>query len=124
LVSPPREPDQDGRDYVFLVDLIKEYLGSLFPGLSVLHACSFRVTRDSNLDLDEEADTDLVQALEHELNERRRGEPVRLEVSRGAHPDIVNRFLQAFDLEPDDHLENRRMLDRRGDHMASAPSLD
>ncbi len=93
------------RDYVFMVDVVKEHLDALFPGLQVLHSCSFRVTRDSNLDLDEESSTDLVKALEQELVRRRRGEPVRLEVSRGAHPEILGRFLEAFELEHDDVYE-------------------
>ncbi len=105
VVRLPQVAGEEAHDYVFLVDVIDEHLSTLFPGLSVLHACSFRVTRDSNLDLDEETSTDLIKALEQELNKRRRGEPVRLEVSRGAHPEIVSRFLEAFELEPDDVYE-------------------
>ncbi|MBI5850866.1 MAG: polyphosphate kinase 1 [Planctomycetes bacterium] len=88
-----------------MVDIVEEHLDTLFPGLTVLHACSFRVTRDSNLDLVEEASTDLMEALEQELDRRRRGEPVRLEISSGAAPEIVARFLEAFELEIDDVYE-------------------
>jgi polyphosphate kinase len=104
-----RLPESEGNgaihDYVFTVDIVEEHLESLFPGLTVLHACSFRVTRDSNLDIVEEASTDLMQVLEQELNKRRRGEPVRLEISTGADPEIVARFLEAFELESDDVYE-------------------
>ncbi len=94
-----------GHDYVFTVDIVAEHLDSLFPGLNVLHACSFRVTRDSNLEIVEEASTDLMEVLEQELSKRRRGEPVRLEISAGADPEIVTRFLEAFELESDDVYE-------------------
>ena len=104
LVRLP-ETEGGGHDYVFTVDIVEEHLDSLFPGLTVLHACSFRVTRDSNLDIVEEASTDLMEVLEQELNKRRRGEPVRLEISTGADPEIVGRFLDAFELESQDVYE-------------------
>ncbi|MGA0871058.1 MAG: RNA degradosome polyphosphate kinase, partial [Planctomycetota bacterium] len=105
LPSSADDPDDPGHDYVFMVDLIEQHLQALFPGLSVLHACAFRVTRDSNLDIDEDANTDLMKVLEQELNKRRRGEPVRLEISAGAAPEIVARFLDAFELESEDVYE-------------------
>ncbi|MBK8978980.1 MAG: polyphosphate kinase 1 [Planctomycetes bacterium] len=105
LVSLPQREGDAGRDYVFISDVVKEHLGTLFPGLRLLHSCAFRVTRDSNLDIDEESSTDLVTALEQELVRRRRGEPVRLEISRSATPEIVVRFLEAFELEADDVYE-------------------
>jgi polyphosphate kinase len=93
----------DEHVYVFMVDLVSAHIESLFPGLQALHVCSFRVTRDSNIDYDEESETtDLMEAIEQELSKRRRGEPVRLEISQGAHPEILKRFLEAFELEPED----------------------
>ncbi len=98
-----RLPDQDGkRIYVFTADIVQEHLAQLFPGLEVLHSCSFRVTRDSNIDVDDMQATDLMSSIERELIKRRRGEPVRLEIDQGAHPDIVDRFIRAFQLETDD----------------------
>jgi polyphosphate kinase len=98
-----RLPDQDGkRFYVFTADIVKEHLGELFPGLEVLHSCSFRVTRDGNIDVDEMQATDLMSSIERELIKRRRGEPVRLEIDYGAHPEIVDRFTRAFQLDGDD----------------------
>ncbi|MEO0481662.1 MAG: polyphosphate kinase 1 [Planctomycetota bacterium] len=105
LVKLPNREGETGSAYAFMVDIVREHLDSLFPGLTVLHACSFRVTRDSNLDYDEEKSTDLVQTLQASLKRQRRGEPVRLEVSRGAHPVILARFLEAFELEPEDVYE-------------------
>ncbi|HLQ36627.1 MAG TPA: polyphosphate kinase 1, partial [Planctomycetota bacterium] len=98
-----RLPDQDGRRiYVFTADIIQAHLQVLFPGLDVLHACSFRVTRDSNLEVDEGQATDLLSSIEKELIKRRRGEPVRLEIDADAHPDVIERFIKAFNLDADD----------------------
>ena len=98
-----RLPDQDGkRVYIFTADIVQARLKDLFPGLEVLHSCSFRVTRDSNIDVDEIQTTDLMSSIERELVKRRRGEPVRLEIDRTAHPEIVDRFVRAFGIEHDD----------------------
>ena len=98
-----RVPEIDGtRAYVFAADIIQANLHELFPGLDVVHACTFRVTRDSNLDVDEVQGTDLMSSIEKELVKRRRGEPVRLEIDTGAHPDVLDRFQKAFGLDGDD----------------------
>ncbi|MCB9884677.1 MAG: polyphosphate kinase 1 [Planctomycetes bacterium] len=98
-----RLPEIDGeRAYVFTADIVQANLGALFAGLEVVHSSTFRVTRDSNLDVDEMQGTDLMSSIEKELVKRRRGEPVRLEIDTGAHPDVVDRFLKAFSLELDD----------------------
>jgi polyphosphate kinase len=67
---------------VMLEDLIAANLGALFPGMEVLDYSLFRVTRDTDYDVSDEAD-DLLQAVEEELRRRRFGEVVRLEVQRG-----------------------------------------
>jgi polyphosphate kinase len=98
-----RLPEIDGqRGYVFTADIVRENLRELFPGLDVVHASTFRVTRDSNLDVDEVQTTDLMSSIEKELVKRRRGEPIRLEIDHDAHPDVVERFTKALNLEPDD----------------------
>ena len=98
-----RVPEAEGpRAWVFTADIVQSNLRDLFPGLDVVHASTFRVTRDSNLDVDEVQATDLMSSIEKELVKRRRGEPVRLEIDAGAHPDILERFQKAFGLDPDD----------------------
>ncbi len=98
-----RLPEIEGqRAYVFTADIVQENLRALFPGLEVIHVSTFRVTRDSNLDVDEVQGTDLMSSIEKELVKRRRGEPVRIEIDSGAHPDVIERFLKAFNLEMDD----------------------
>ena len=97
-----RLPDQDGKHvYVFMANLIRDHIETLFPGLTVVHVSPFRVTRDGNIDLDEEQSEDLLVAIERELSKRRRGEPVRLEI-RNPHPLLLTRFLEAFSLDADD----------------------
>ena len=98
-----RLPEIDGqRAYVFTADIVQENLRALFPGLEVVHVSSFRVTRDSNLDVDEVQGTDLMSSIEKELVKRRRGEPIRLEIDSGAHPDVLDRFSKALNLDMDD----------------------
>jgi polyphosphate kinase len=98
-----RVPDLDGpRAYVFAAEIVQANLRELFPGLDLVHASAFRVTRDSNLDVDEVHATDLMSSIEKELVKRRRGEPVRLEIDAGAHPEVLERFLKALGLDADD----------------------
>ena len=72
----------DGGTLVPLDGLIAAHLGSLFPGMEVVGHSLFRVTRDTDYDVSDEAD-DLMQAVEEELRRRRFGEVVRLEVEAG-----------------------------------------
>ncbi|MBM3960338.1 MAG: polyphosphate kinase 1 [Planctomycetes bacterium] len=98
-----RMPDLDGpRAYVFAAEIVQANLRDLFPGLDLVHASAFRVTRDSNLEVDEVHATDLMSSIEKELVKRRRGEPVRLEIDAGAHPEVLERFLKALGLDADD----------------------
>jgi len=68
------------RWFVMLEDIIAHNLDALFPGLQVTASYLFRVTRDADLDLQEDEADDLLRAIESELRKRRFGEPVRLEV--------------------------------------------
>ncbi len=98
-----RLPEMEGqRAYVFTADVVAANLHELFPGLEVILASTFRVTRDSNLEVDEVQTTDLMSSIEKELVKRRRGEPVRLEIDAGAHPDVLDRFQKAFGIDADD----------------------
>ena len=80
------------RRFVLIEDLIAHHLDALFPGMSVREAYLFRVTRDADLDLQEDEADDLLRAIESELQRRRFGEPVRLEVERGM-PEYMRDFL-------------------------------
>ncbi|HSK96839.1 MAG TPA: polyphosphate kinase 1, partial [Euzebyales bacterium] len=82
-----------GAVFVPLEDLIRTHLDRLFPGMEVTAAHTFRVTRNADLELEEDAADDLLMAIEEELRKRRFGAVVRLEVDSQV-PDDVTRLLQ------------------------------
>ncbi len=84
---------RDGRAFVPLEELIVANLGRLFPGMEVDEAYPFRVTRNSDLDLEEDDADDLLLTIELQLRKRRFGPVVRLEVAEGT-PDRFVRLLQ------------------------------
>ena len=88
--------------YVTLEDVIAHNLEDLFPGMTVRASYLFRVTRDADLDLQEDEADDLLRAIESELRRRRFGEPVRLEVSADMPPHLCERLLEALQLEESD----------------------
>jgi polyphosphate kinase len=79
----PVEAPPGQRWFVLLEDLIANNLHALFPGMGILGSYAFRVTRDADLDLQEDEADDLLRAIESELRKRRFGEPVRLECESG-----------------------------------------
>lgn len=102
----PVEPSPPGeRRFVLLEDLIARYLGALFPGMAVRDAYLFRVTRDADLDIQEDEADDLLEAIESELQRRRFGEPVRLEVERGMPEYLRDFLLKSLDLHEIDCYE-------------------
>ena len=82
-----------GTVFVPLEDVIRTHLDRLFPGLEVMAAHTFRVTRNADFELEEEGADDLLMAIEEELRKRRFGAVVRLEVDSKV-PDEVTRLLQ------------------------------
>ena len=100
LVRLPRE---NGRmDFVFLATLIGHYLGDLFPGTKIRGQWCFRITRNSELYVDEIDAGNLLKAVEEELRNRRRGEAVRLEVDEDCPQPIWQKLLENFGLTEDD----------------------
>ncbi|WP_348675149.1 polyphosphate kinase 1 [uncultured Abyssibacter sp.] len=88
-------PDVEGagpNDFVFLSSVIHAYVDELFPGMTVSGCYQFRVTRNSELFVDEEEVDDLLLALEGELPQRQYGDEVRLEVAHNC-PDGVWQYL-------------------------------
>jgi polyphosphate kinase len=101
------EIGEDGATLVPLEDLIAANLGSLFPGMEVTDHSFFRVTRDTDYDVSDEAD-DLLQAVEEELRRRRFGEVVRLEVDRSISPTLREQLRDALG------IDGRRLYDADG----------
>ena len=90
----------DGERFIALEVVIAAHLDRLFPGMRVGHHEPFRVTRNADLMLEEEEADDLLVALEVELRRRRFGRAVRLEVTEGALPEIVDLLASELDLGP------------------------
>ena len=103
LIRLPGEPG--AQDYVFLGQLIGHFLRDLFPGMTLLGHWLFRVTRNSELYIAEEDVDNLLQAVENELHNRRRGEAVRLEVEHDCPLDIRAHLLANLNLSNDDLYE-------------------
>ena len=103
IIRLPDHLSEDGaHDYVFLSSLIREYVDDLFPGLDVSGCYQFRVTRNSNLYVDEEEVQDLVHALEGQLEASRYGAAVRIEVGHECPEDLQNFLLDHFQLQSED----------------------
>lgn len=101
LVRLPRtEPGR--QDFVFQGDLIGHYLGELFPGMLIEGSWSFRVTRNSELYIDENEVPNLLRAVEHELDKRRKGAAVRLEVAADCPISVRSELLTNIGLTEDD----------------------
>ncbi len=85
-------------------ELILAEMGSLFPGYKLLGSCAFSVLRDSDLEVEEEAE-DLVREFEVALKRRRRGEVVRMKVSAGAPPDLREVVMEELRVPEADVIE-------------------
>ncbi|HEX4655196.1 MAG TPA: RNA degradosome polyphosphate kinase, partial [Mycobacteriales bacterium] len=86
----PRYVQVNESRFVLLEDVIAAHLPDLFPGLDVLETHAFRVTRNEDLDIEEEDVENLLQALERELSRRRFGPPVRLEVESNMSDRVLD----------------------------------
>ncbi len=98
----PFAKQENGDDYVFLGHIIQHDVGSLFHGMEVKGVHLFRVTRNSNLYVDEEEARNLLHAIEAELHKVKRGAAVRLEVEHDCPQHTVERLLDIFNLEEED----------------------
>jgi len=94
-----RLPTRAGADYVFLADLLTYHAASMYRGYEIISAASFRVTRNSNLYLEEEDKRNLLESVRTELHRRRKGDAVRLEIDANANAEIARRLQQTFELE-------------------------
>ena len=92
---------EDSQDFIFLGNLVQEHVGRLFHGVKVRGAHMFRVTRNSNLYVDEEEARNLLRAIEDELRKLNRGKAVRLEVQDAPEP-LTDRLCDIFNLEKED----------------------
>jgi polyphosphate kinase len=94
-------PAKDGVvEYVFLSDVIQAFANRLYHGYEMLSAAAFRVTRNSNLYLEEEESRSIMDTVDAQLHRRRKGEAVRLEIEASANQEIIDRLVANFRLAP------------------------
>jgi polyphosphate kinase len=99
LIALPRgKSANEPWEYIYLASLIKQHIGELFPGLILDEVHAFRVTRNSDLYIDEEEAENLLRTIEQELRRSSRGNAVRLEVEADCPKDVLELLLRFFDL--------------------------
>ncbi|MGM9536173.1 MAG: RNA degradosome polyphosphate kinase [Intestinibacter sp.] len=85
--------DENRVDFVLLEDVIKSNLPKLFSSHEVLYSCSYRITKDADLDVDEEDAMDLLETMEESLKQRKWGDAVRLEIESNGNDEYFNEIL-------------------------------
>jgi polyphosphate kinase len=95
-----RLPSQGTIDFIFLADLVAYHAARMYHGYDIVSSAAFRVTRNSNLYLQEEESRNLLESVRTELHNRRKGDAVRMEIESGADPEIIERLRTVFELDP------------------------
>ncbi len=103
VIAMPNDQTNTTMRLTYLSAVIQRYVGHLFEGMTVTGCWQFRVTRNSDLFVDEEEVDDLRRAIEGELAERRYGDAVRLETAHDCPPELSQFLLGQFGLAPADH---------------------
>ncbi|WP_253779500.1 RNA degradosome polyphosphate kinase [Goodfellowiella coeruleoviolacea] len=111
LVRVERDRTSETVTFLPLEDLIAAHLRDLFSGMEILECHAFRVTRNADLEVEEDRDEDLLEALERELARRRFGPPVRLEVSDDMSEHVLELLLRELEVHPGDVVEVPGLLD-------------
>ncbi|MBX9609281.1 MAG: polyphosphate kinase 1 [Gammaproteobacteria bacterium] len=102
IINIPEDYASGPHEFVFLSSIIHAHVDDIFPGMEVKGCYQFRVTRNSDLFVDDEEVDDLVKALEGELQQRRFGDAVRLEVASECPRQMITLLKQEFDLQDPD----------------------
>src|SRR3954452_22731766 len=100
----------DDQTFVALEEVIAANLESLFPGMEILHHGFFRVTRDADFEVEDDAD-DLLRAVEAELRRRRFGEVVRVEIAAGMDAEMRDLITEALEVEERQVYDIEGLLD-------------
>ena len=114
FVRIPGESGTGNYRFIPIEGLIAENLGQLFPGTEMIQHHLFRVTRNEDLDVDEDEGENLLVALERELLRRRFGPPVRLEVADDMNAEVLDLLIRELDISEDDVYHLPSLLDLTG----------
>lgn len=98
IIQLPERLAPGGISLVLLTSVLQAFVGALFEGMEIIGSHPFRVTRNSDLFLDEEEIKDLRAALQGELPQRHYGDSVRLEIAAGCPPELEQFLLRQFEL--------------------------
>ena len=99
---PPGLPDTGENDFVFLSSIIHAFVEELFVGMEITGCYQFRITRNSDLYVDEEEADNLMRAIEGELASNRYGAAVRMELAHDCPDDLAGYLLREFELDEQD----------------------
>lgn len=102
VIRVPGDISTGKNDFVFLSSILHKHVSQLFPGMDVTGCYQFRITRNSNLFVDEEESNDLMHALEGELPTRHFGNSVRMEVADNCSEDLVELLQERFKLSDEE----------------------
>jgi polyphosphate kinase len=95
-----RLPSEEGRiDYIALADLVVFHAAGMYRGYDIVSSAAFRLTRNSNLYIEEEEARSLMESVRTELHNRRRGDAVRLEIDSRGDPEMIERLRAMFELD-------------------------
>jgi polyphosphate kinase len=97
--------------YILIEDLIAEHLHILLPGAKIEEIYFFRVTRNQDLEFDEDDAEDLLETLEEELSRRKFGSAVRLEVERGVATRLLEKLVEELEISPSEVFTQNPPLD-------------
>jgi len=97
--------------FVYLEDIMEEYISDLFPGYVIKNVHTFRITRNSDLEIDEEEAKDFLIEIEKSIKRRKWGFPVRLEVEKDISGKLKHFLMKKLDLDDDDVYELSNPID-------------
>src|SRR5262245_56254426 len=108
----PSRPGGPRHAFVPLETVIRLHLGDLFPGMVVRDTCAFRITRDSDIEIDDDDEVqDLLKTIEEQVRQRRRGAEVRLQIESAAPEGVVEYLMRRIQLDLTDVYRVPRLLD-------------
>lgn len=99
LILLPSKKKKDYH-YIYLADLIQTFVANLFPGMIIAEAHSFRITRNTELYIDEEEADNLLETIEEELQKRNRGNAIRLEIQESCPTSLTHFLQESFEVSP------------------------